>query len=54
MGDLQEPVGIAVIGTGMWGKRMLAAVKRTPSLRLLACYSRDAVVRESAAAELKI
>ena len=51
MGDLQEPVGIAVIGTGMWGKRMLAAVKRTPSLRLLACYSRDAVVRESAAAE---
>lgn len=51
MSTAQEPVGIAVIGIGMWGKRMLATVKRTPSLRLLACYSRDVVARESAAAE---
>lgn len=48
---MSEPVGVAVIGAGMWGKRMLAAVKRTPSLRLIACYSRNAEARESAAAE---
>jgi predicted dehydrogenase len=48
---MSEPVGVTVIGTGMWGKRMLAAVKRTPSLRLLACYSRDAAAREATATE---
>jgi predicted dehydrogenase len=46
-----EPVGVAVIGTGMWGKRMLAVVKRTPSLRLVACYSRDAESRKAVASE---
>jgi len=51
MSDLQEPVGVAVIGTGMWGKRMLAAVKRTPSLRLVTCYGRDAKAREVIASE---
>jgi len=51
MNDLQTPVGVAVIGTGMWGKRMLAAVKRTPSLRLVACYSRNAEARNAAASE---
>lgn len=49
--SVSEPVGVAVIGAGMWGKRMLAAVKRTPSLRLAACYSRDTKSREAAAAE---
>ena len=48
---MSEPVGVAVIGTGMWGKRMLAAVKRTPSLRLMACYSRDVEAREAVASE---
>lgn len=48
---MNEPVGVAVIGTGMWGKRMLAAVKRTPSLRLVACYSRNMKAREAAASE---
>jgi len=51
MGNSHEPVGIAVIGTGMWGKRMLAAVKRTPSLRLVACYSRNAEARAATAFE---
>ena len=51
MSNTQEPVGVAVIGTGMWGRRMLAVVKRAPSLRLLACYSRDAATRETVAAE---
>lgn len=51
MSSIQEPVGVAVIGTGMWGKRMLAAIKRTSSLRLVACYSRNAEARETAASE---
>ena len=51
MRDSQEPVDVVLIGTGMWGKRMLATVKRTPSLQLVACYSRDAEAREAAAAE---
>jgi len=51
MSDMQAPVGVAVIGTGMWGKRMLAAVKRTPSLQLVACYSRNTEARAAAASE---
>jgi len=49
--DTQDPVGVAIIGTGMWGKRMLAAVKRTPSLRLVACYSRNDEARKAAASQ---
>lgn len=49
--DTQNPVGVAVIGTGMWGKRMLAAVERTPSLRLVACYSRNDEARKAAASQ---
>jgi len=48
---MSEPVGVAVIGTGMWGKRMLAVISRTPSLRLVACYSRNVKAREAAASE---
>ena len=51
MNNSHETVGVVVIGTGMCGKRMLAAVRRTPSLRLLACYSRNAEARKAAAAE---
>jgi len=51
MKDSLEPVGVAVIGTGMWGKRILAAVKRTPSLQLVACYNRNSDVRKAAASE---
>jgi len=51
MSNLQEPLGVAVIGTGMWGRRILATVKHTPSLRLVACYSRDAEARKAAASE---
>ena len=51
MNNSHEPVGVAVIGTGMWGKRMLAAVKRTPSLRLMTCYSRNEEARKAAASE---
>jgi predicted dehydrogenase len=51
MSDSHGPVGVAIIGTGMWGKRMLAAVKRTPSLQLVACYSRNVDIREAIASE---
>ena len=48
---MSEPIGVAVIGTGMWGRRMLTTVKRTPSLRLVACYSRNEEARNAAASE---
>jgi len=51
MNSSHEPVGVAVIGTGMWGKRMLAVIERTPSLRLIACYSRNEQARKVAASE---
>lgn len=46
-------VGVALIGTGMWGRRLGAVVKRTPSLRLMTCYSRTAENRNSFATEFE-
>ncbi len=46
-----EPVGIALIGTGMWGRRLAAAVARTPALDLVTCFSRTAEKRVAFAAE---
>ena len=49
---MSEPIGVALIGMGMWGRRIAAAVQRTPSLRLVTCYSRDAARREAFAQEI--
>lgn len=46
-------VGVALIGTGMWGKRLGPVVKRVPSLRLVTCYSRNADRRNAFAAEFE-
>ncbi len=46
-----EPVGIALIGTGMWGRRLAAAAARTPALDLVTCFSRTAEKRVAFAAE---
>ncbi len=46
---MSTPVGVAVIGAGMWGRRLLAAVRRQPALNLLACYSRNAETTAAAA-----
>ncbi|MEJ2600723.1 MAG: Gfo/Idh/MocA family oxidoreductase [Anaerolineales bacterium] len=48
---MAEPVGVALIGVGMWGKRLAAAVRRTPSLQLVTIYRRDAAQREAFSAE---
>lgn len=48
---VSEPKGIALIGTGFWGRRLAAAVGRTPELRLVTCYSRGEDKRASFAAE---
>lgn len=34
-------VGVALIGTGMWGRRMALTIKEVPSLNLVTCFSRD-------------
>lgn len=42
-----NPIGVALIGTGMWGKRLASVVQRTPSLNLVTCYSRDEIRRDA-------
>ncbi len=49
---MAEPVGVAMIGAGMWGKRLAAAIKRTPSLQLVTIYRRDAAQRKAFSTEL--
>jgi predicted dehydrogenase len=46
-----KPVGVALVGTGMWAGRIAAAVARTPELEVVACFSRDAEKRRAFAAE---
>ena len=46
-------VGVALIGPGMWGKRLAPVIERTPSLRLVACYSRSQEKRQAFAAEFE-
>lgn len=38
---MTEALGVALIGTGMWGRRLAATVRRSRALELVACYSRD-------------
>jgi predicted dehydrogenase len=45
------PVGLALIGTGMWAGQLAKAVARTPSVELVTCFSRDAERRETFAAD---
>jgi UDP-N-acetyl-2-amino-2-deoxyglucuronate dehydrogenase len=43
--------GVALIGIGMWGRRMAAAADRA-GLRVVTCFARDAGRREAFAAEI--
>lgn len=45
-----RPLGVALIGTGMWAGRIAGAVARTPSLELVTCFSRDETKRSAFAA----
>lgn len=47
-----SPVGVALVGTGMWGVRLAAAVARTRSLELITCFSRDVDRRKAFAGEV--
>ncbi|MDR7426152.1 MAG: Gfo/Idh/MocA family oxidoreductase [Armatimonadota bacterium] len=49
----EDPVGVALIGTGMWGRRLAAALRRTPALHLVCCYGRDEARRRAFAAEFR-
>ena len=48
---MSSPVGVALVGTGMFGRRVAAAVARTPSLDLVTCFSRDDEKRRAFALE---
>ena len=43
--------GVALIGIGMWGRRMAAAAERA-GLRVVTCFARDASRRDAFAAEI--
>ena len=49
---MNDPVGVALIGTGMWGRRLAAAVRHTPALHLICGYSRDEGRRNAFAQEV--
>lgn len=53
MDAVDSPVGVALIGTGMWGRRLAAALQRTAALRLVCCYSRDEARRRAFAADFR-
>lgn len=44
---MNEPIGVAIIGTGMWGKRLATVVRQTASMRLVTCFSRDQTRRDA-------
>ncbi|HLF91289.1 MAG TPA: Gfo/Idh/MocA family oxidoreductase [Anaerolineales bacterium] len=48
---MTHPVGIALIGTGMWGRRLAGVIQRVPSLRLVTCFTRDETKRTAFASE---
>jgi predicted dehydrogenase len=49
---MTDPVGVGLVGVGMWGRRMAAAANRTPGLRLASCFVRDPTARAEAAGEI--
>jgi len=48
---MKDPIGVALVGTGMWGRRTAEAVRRSSSLRLFSCYSRNPEKRQAFARE---
>lgn len=48
---MTDAVGVALIGTGMWARRLAGAVQRTSTVRLVSCFSRQAPGREAFAGE---
>ncbi|HEX9923020.1 MAG TPA: Gfo/Idh/MocA family oxidoreductase [Anaerolineae bacterium] len=50
---MSDSIGVALIGTGMFGKRLAEVIKRLPSLRLVTCYSRNQEKRAAFASEFE-
>lgn len=44
------PLGVALVGTGMWAGRIAAATARTPTIELVTCFSRTEAKRSAFAA----
>jgi predicted dehydrogenase len=49
---MSVPIGVALVGLGMWGRRVGAAASRSPGVRLVSCFARDRETREDAARSL--
>ena len=46
------PVGLGLVGIGMWGRRMAAAAERASGVGLVSCFARDEAARSDAAGTL--
>lgn len=46
---MTERIGVGLVGSGMWGNRLAAAVGRTKNLRLVSCYARSETSRSETA-----
>lgn len=45
------PVGIGLVGLGMWGRRLAVAATRTPGVHLASCFARNEDARRETAAD---
>lgn len=50
---MNHSIGVTIIGTGMWGKRLAGIVQQSPSLHLVSCYSRNQERREAFARQFE-
>lgn len=48
---MPEPVKVALVGAGRWGRKLAGVLQRTPSLQLVTCYSRSVEKREAFATD---
>lgn len=49
---MTAPIGLGIVGVGMWGRRVADAVVRTPAVHLASCFARTEETRRRAAEEL--
>ena len=49
----EKPVGVAVVGIGMWGKGLSTALQRSDAFRVVTCYTRTKAKRDQFSAEFQ-
>lgn len=50
---MSDSIGVSIIGTGMWARRLISYLRRTPHLHAVNCFSPNTERREAFAAEFE-